>query len=1025
MRIVKIACFVLVVAVATTAWAQTLDRGEVRGTVTDPTGAVVPGTKVTISNPATGFRRTVEAGDSGLYVLAQIPAGEYEVEAEHTGFAPITITGVRVSVGSVLSLNLTLPVAGLRQTITVLDVGGVVDTTTAGISQLLNAESVANLPIAGRDFRDLAQLSPSAQVVPGLRGGIRLGGQQSDYAGLVIDGGDAHENFFGENFGSLETKNFTIPIEAVQEFQVVSNGFAPEFGRATGGLINVVTKSGTNEVHGSVHYFVRGEDLTADDALGTPPNIRLQQQFGASVGFPLVKDKQFLFFAFDRQDQDGPLLTQFARDVSGVSVPAPFNIADLSSLEGSNTQEQKLFSGLVKYDWQINPNHHFSARSFFTRNSTIGFTGGRGQNLIQNSFDNTEEFRNQGVNTIVGVNSVWGRALNEMRVMFSFEERPRNALSDNPEVQILDTGTFGRRFFLPIDGESNKVQVLDNFEYIFGKHDMKFGGDVNMFFNQHNSFAGWSRGTYFFGTLEDFGATAADQTANLVACGFTRCPFGFIQGFGLGGQDVFEAGALDTFYQTAIGLYWQDKWQVSDRLTLTYGLRWDSTINPTTQSGTPGNEVYAGRGAPGSGSNLIAPPQDIPDDNTQIGPRVGVAYSFGANRSTVLRGAWGLYYAQIPPIFFPIGGNERGTTLFCFFPGCQPRDIVPGADFPDLFPSAVGAGDPVSVFLGGAPGITYVDPDFRNPRVSNLNLTLEHQFAQDWTVSGSYVFVHSERLRTGGFSSTQWERNVVVASVDSFGRSILAPDPIFGPLRQDPTLGSTQALASFSRGNYQQVVISANKRFSKNYLFFANYSWSRNKDNAASERDTDSFFGPQDPFNIELDYGRNGLDITHQFKSAFVVEAPYGFTLSASAIARSGLAYPAYILDDINGDGVSNQGIGTNDRPVVGGSFLLPRYPGRQPDFFQLDFRINKSIKLSEGVQIQALVEFFNLFDRDNLFSNPNIASFVNNPLAALPQPGDIGPTGVAYRDLSAGGAGQISPGSTPFAVQFGVKLVF
>ena len=162
---------------------------------------------------------------------------------------------------------------------------------------------VVNLPLSGRDYRDLAQLSPSAEVVPGLRGGIRLGGQQSDYTGLAIDGGDTTNNFFGEFFGSLETKNFTVPMDAVQEFQVVTNGFAPEFGRSTGGLLNVVTKSGTNQVHGTLHEYYRGKDLTAHDALGNPTNIAQQHQFGGSLGVPVVKDKHFLFLAIDRQLQ--------------------------------------------------------------------------------------------------------------------------------------------------------------------------------------------------------------------------------------------------------------------------------------------------------------------------------------------------------------------------------------------------------------------------------------------------------------------------------------------------------------------------------------------------------------------------------------------------------------------------------------------------------------------------------------------------------------------------------------------------
>ncbi len=216
-----------------------------------------------------------------------------------------------MQIGASLSIDITLPVKGQTQTVEVSEAadwsGGHDDGGNQSGDQ--REGHFDDLPLSGRDYRDLAQLSSSAQIVPGLRGGIRLGGQQSDYLGMVIDGQDSFNNFFAEIFGSLETKNFTIPLDAVQEFQVVTDGFAPEFGRATGGLVNVVTKSGTNEVHGEAHEFYRGSGLTANDALGEPPNISNQNQVGGSIGFPIHKDRQFLFLATDVQKQNGPLLT--------------------------------------------------------------------------------------------------------------------------------------------------------------------------------------------------------------------------------------------------------------------------------------------------------------------------------------------------------------------------------------------------------------------------------------------------------------------------------------------------------------------------------------------------------------------------------------------------------------------------------------------------------------------------------------------------------------------------------------------
>lgn len=420
---------------APSAPAQSLERGEIRGVVYDSSHGLVVGATVTISNPSTGYKRELTTDATGSYDFAQLLPGVYRIQAEAPGFAATEITDVHIDIGASLNLDVTLPVKGQTQTVVVSAAAtGPVDTATAGINQVINQRDLESLPLSGRDYRDLAQLSSSAQVVPGLRGGIRLGGQQSDYLGMVIDGQDTFNNYFGEIFGSLETKNFTIPLEAVQEFQVVTNGFAPEFGRATGGLINVVTKSGTNELHGEAHDYYRGSRFTADDAVGEPPNITTQNQFGGSVGFPIHKDRQFLFLAADTQLQNGPLVTQFCPAGPGQAtclaalasstgptfancapgtcavgtVPVPSNfpagtvlpsgcgtpaagdlvlqdcygVSSLAGFEGPHNQFQNLFTILGHYDYQFSPANHFSIRSYFTRNHTNGFSGAQGQNEI-------------------------------------------------------------------------------------------------------------------------------------------------------------------------------------------------------------------------------------------------------------------------------------------------------------------------------------------------------------------------------------------------------------------------------------------------------------------------------------------------------------------------------------------------------------------------------------------------------------------------------------------------------------------
>jgi hypothetical protein len=877
----------------------------------------------------------------------------------------------------------------------------------------------------------------------------------------------------------------------VQEFQVVTNGFAPEFGRATGGLINVVTKSGTNEIHGEAHEFYRGGGLTANDALGEAPNISNQNQFGGSVGFPIHKDRQFLFIATDVQRQAGPLVTQFCSPGADQAaclaalplatgptfadctpgacapgtVPLPSNLAgtgtqlppgcgtpaagdlvlkdcygqsSLAGFQGSNTQFQRLFTILGHYDYQFSPANHFAIRSYFTRNHTDGFSGGVGQNEIPMAFDDTEDFINKGGAVAFSLNTALGKKVNEIRFSIQDEVRERHPNSTSPLITVADGDIpslaagallnfgIGQRYFLPINNQDGKLQAADNFQYSFGRHDIKFGGDVDVFQDRKDSFVGWSAGEYDFGSIADFNNGAA---------------FDLSQGVALNGKPLSFLGPATTLfpnYQTGLGLYWQDKWQVTPKFTVTYGLRWDGTWNPQPQTPLAGNTVLVGEGA---GTHAASVPQRVPNDFAQFGPRIGIAWNArGTDHPTIVRAAWGLYYAQaIAGIFTPTAG--AGNLTHCVF-GCTPPDggLV---GFPYLNPSTTDLG--VNQLCGsefGCPAPTsgggYVDPRFENPRVSNLTGGVEQTLARNLTLTVTGAFVHSSHLRTGGYDSEEaWQRNFNFCGADQFGRTILC-----GLL--DPTLSqATNETGSFSHGNYASVVVNLTKRFSNHFQVFGNYIWSQNKDNASSERDTDTYFGAQDPVNLNIDYGRNGLDIRHQFKAAGVYDLPWGFLVSSSFIAHTGVPYPLYINVDVNGDGVSDVGH-NNDRPSVqlanGKQVLLGRYPFNQPGFAELDARLQKDVRLGERYRLQLSADFFNLTNRGNVYSNPDTSATIDyatlggcvarvgafgsvcGPLTAPLTSANFAPGGpyAGYRTIN-----QVAPGSTPFAFQAGAKFIF
>jgi Carboxypeptidase regulatory-like domain/TonB dependent receptor len=1101
-------------AMAASTQAQTLQRGEIRGFVYDSSHAIVPNAKVTISNASTGYQHQQITDSSGTYDFAQLLPGVYQIKAEAEGFASTTITDVHVDIGASLALDVTLPVKGQTQSVTVsAEATGPVDTSTAGINQVINEKDLQDLPLSGRDYRDLAELSSSAQVVPGLRGGIRLGGQQSDFSGLVIDGQDTFNNFFGEFFGSLETKNFTVPLDSVEEFQVVTNGFAPEFGRATGGLINVITKSGTNEVHGEAHEFYRGSSLTANDAIGEPPNITDQNQFGGSVGFPIHKDRQFLFLATDVQREYGPLVTQFCPPGAGQaaclgalstatgpmfencapgtcpanSVPLPSNLAgtgtllppgcgtpaagdlvlkdcygegSLAGFQGANNQFQRLFTILGHYDFQFSPANHFSIRSYFTRNHTNGFSGGVGQNEIPMAFDDTENFINKGAAVTFSVNTVLGRKVNEIRLSLQDEVRERHPNSTSPLITISDSAFsdltvgallnfgIGQRYFLPINNQDGKLQAADNFSYSFGKHDIKFGGDIDVFQDAKDSFVGWSAGEYDFGSIAAFNAGTA---------------FDLSQGVALNNRPLTFLGPATTLfpnYQSDLGLYWQDKWQITPRFTLTYGLRWDGTWNPQPQTPLLGNTVLVGEGA---GTHAAPVPQRVPGDFKQWGPRVGFAWNVrGTDRPTIVRASWGFYYAQaIAGIFTPTQGG--GNLTHCVFDCTPPDGGLVG--FPYLNPTSTPlGGNQLCGTEFGCPAPTagggYVDPQFENPRVSTLTGGIEQTLAPSLTLTVTYAFVRSTHLRTGGYDSEEaWQRNYIIDGTDQFGRSILDGTYTFvngavtgvSATHLDPTLSnSTNETASFSYGNYHSVVVNITKRFSNHFQVFGNYIWSQNKDDGSSERDTDTYFGAQDPINIKLDYGRNGLDIKHQFKAAGVYTLPWGLAVSSTVIAHSGVPFPLYIAQDINGDGVTDLSF-NNDRPTAtlsnGKTVLVGRYPYDQPGFAEWDARVLKDVRITERYTVELTADFFNLTNRGNVYSNPetipnstiSLAGCVSRPAPAEPANFSgtaTGPMGLICPPLTPATSpvvgvngfraiNQIAPGSTPFAFQAGAKFIF
>ena len=942
-----VATVTVFLAAASLVRAQALDRGDIAGTIRDQTGAALGGVTVTLRETRTGVERVMVTNDDGRYSAPLLSPGVYVLHADRSAFAAATSAPLTLGVGQALIVNLVMRIAGLTETLAITAAGD----AAPALGATFGTDAISNLPLNGGDYRGVALLSPTARAITGTRGTFRVAGQPGDYLALNVDGADFTNNFFGEFFGSIERQNFTIPIEAVQEFEVTAAGLGVQSGRSNGGLVNVVTKSGSNERHGSASYSLRHHALTADDAFGNAPADLVRHLAGGSLGGPLVANRTFYFGAADIQRQTTPLTVKFARPVSGLAVPE-LGIPDLGALEGQYPRRENVTALLAQLDHAITRRQRFSIRGSFSRSDGDNIAGGGV--LLSQATSNLETFRNQGTSIVASLSGPLAGLQLETKVQTSRETRPRASQSDGPQVQISDTGTFGSALFLPSTQDMYRYQVSESAVHVRGTHDIRFGADYNAFNMRNNAFALGLNGGYVFPTLEAFMA---------------RQPLLYVQNFGLNGYTARQAALLDSFWQHEASAYVQDRIRPTSRLTVAIGLRYDLQINPQPQAGIAGVQVPVG--VPTFSGNQIqqtyAPvPQGIPHDRNNWGPRSEVAYQWPDER-TLVKGSAGLYYGRTPMIYFPLrGAGVSNTTLFV------PASRV-GVTFPAVLPSTITPGSSLAALVG-PPAISYVDPGFENPRVLQITASVTRQVA-GMSLEAGYMHSESRNLRIGGFRATSWDRNLAVPTrFDQFGRGVA----VLAGGRPDGTIAQANALASFGHGRYQALTISLSKPLTSRWQFYANYTLAKSMGNGSTERDTEAVFGPSDPFNLEADYGINELDERHQIKSYLVATLPGDVTLASTWSAGSGLAFPVYSSTDLNGDGVVNDGLHP-DRPIVDGR-LLPRFPYHQPAWATWDVRAAKGRTLAAKARVQLFLEVFNLLNAGNTYADPRTQAILGSP---------------------------------------------
>jgi hypothetical protein len=647
--------------------------GGITGVVSDANGAVVPNATVTIVSKTTNQTQTTTASGEGIYRFVTLQPGLYEVKASGASFAETTLE-VEVQVGRTTDANFTLGATAVTENVTVTAEG--VQTTQSNSDAVLSDTAISNLPIFGRKFQDFATLTPSAQV-EGSRGQISLSGQRGINGNVNIDGTDFNQPFFGGiRGGERSNQAFTIPQESIKEFQVVAAGYNAEYGRSTGGVINAVTKSGSNNFRGTAFYLIRPDKLAREteftrnlqdqrlDALNVTASLApTQHQFGGSFGGPIFKENLFFFGSYEQQRFRAPRFVLIS-GIAGLSLPAGDRGLEalnyLTSLEEQFGQTNDAYAGLGRIDWTPNSDNRINARLSYSRNDAMN-AAATGETALDPSTNNalsSNGFEKNRTKIFVGqwVSSFTPTLINDLRVQVAREDRPRESNSFIPNVFFgANFGQYGARNFLPTTQFDERQQIVENLSYIKGDHIFKFGGEFSRIFAEQlfgfNQFGAYS--------LTTGGASGIVRNISLP---------GPPAGVYIGRFDDTNAryarqigDRQADFVTHEISFFAQDSWRITPKITLNYGIRAEQQFNPDSDASNTGlvnvvqNTRFPFR-------NAGFDPTQIPDSGWQWGPRLGFAYDPKGDGKMVIRGYGGMYYARTPGLIFADSVNNYRST---------------------------------------------------------------------------------------------------------------------------------------------------------------------------------------------------------------------------------------------------------------------------------------------------------------------------------------------------------------------------
>lgn len=932
-------------------------NGQIEGIVSDSNGAAVPNATVTVRNIGTGAERSVSTDTGGVYRVPLLPLGTYRVTIEAQGFKRYVQEGIILTTGSIATVRTNLEAGGLEETVTVTADAPIADPGKIDVGRVMNTREVQNLPLVSRNPYNYALLQANVTGRPNVEFGVpRI--NANGYTRRTNYQLDGNNNTQADRGG---IRLMPISDTFVAEVQLVTNGFAPEFGNTPGLIMNAVTPSGTNEIHGSASYRFRRTGMSSRPFNILPTDVKPETKVDnitGAIGGPIIKDRWHFYGGYEWVERDLAGEPQRTITISEANKAALIaSGVPASAFPTAIPTAQKVNFFIFRTDAQLNENNRLSGRFNYFKNISPNNIAGA-LNTLERSVDFDDKSYSVGIQLASIINA---NVLNEFRYQYAKRDS-RNLANDNSGTGVSIVITGVANFGAPENDDTiAPLQVTNQFQnnltWTRGNHVFKFGGGVNWIDDTRRS-SQFARYTFAGSTpaqaIANYNSarTGVLQAGNSCTGAPARCYVNFVEAFG--DPDI-------EYNSTFFNFFVQDDWKVTRKLKLNYGVRYDLYNIPEAFSDSP-----------------FTASQNFKVDKNNFAPRLGVVYGAREGRyPTVIRASAGIYYDTVYLDFYQRALLNNGSPRLVNFTFPPTNASAPN------FPNTLGNLPPGTALP--VQSIETIAPDFENMYAMHAQAQLEQAIAEDLSFTVGYI--HSSGRHIPVY------RNInVINPVGTLadGRPIFS-NTVNASTRLDPRFNNILMAESVANSTYNALTFQLNKRFSKGYQFSANYTLSKAEDDAPEQNLVATQAGNlvvQDPTNRARGRGPALADQRHTFNMSFVGRPQFNFEnkalnyivnnnqLGIILTANSGERFDIVTSIDINRDGFLG-----SDNPVG-----ITRNSGKTPKQTNVDLRYSRFIDFTERYKLEVFGEFLNVFNINSVFQiNNRTVSTAIDPVTQLP----------------------------------------